>query len=227
MNSRSLNSPSKALLRKWGGELAARRADSKVRFSRWCVVATGLFVAFVHLAAAETPVPNGVASSESGTSGAASVIRIKAGVKKPVTDVEGNVWLPDQGFTGGVIADRDVITTVSNTTSPALYRSERYGVTSFSRSVPNGKYLVRIHFAEMYPRITGPGQRIFTFEVEGHSYPDFDIWALAGGPRRAYVVSTHVEVKDGKLDITFTPRIQYTTINGVEIVPETGSFGGT
>lgn len=149
-------------------------------------------------------------------------IRIKAGIKKPFTDDEGNDWLPDQGFTAGVIADRDVITPISNTKTPNLYRSEHYGMTAFARSVPNGRYEIRLHFAEMYEKITGPGQRVFSFTVEGREFKDLDIWAAAGGSRRALIETVVVDVKDGKLDITFVGKVQYPVISAIEIIPIEG-----
>jgi hypothetical protein len=157
--------------------------------------------------------------ADSSSAGKAPVIRIKAGVRKPFTDADGNLWLADQGFVGGVIADRDVITSVANTTAPEIYRSERYDMSSFSYPVPNGKYVVRLHFAEMYDPVTGPGKRLFSFNVEGHEYENFDIWKVAGGARRAYIEAVSVEITDGRLDITFTKKRQYPVINAIEIVP--------
>lgn len=155
----------------------------------------------------------------SPSAGKAQVIRIKAGVRRPFTDADGNLWLADQGFVGGVIADRDVITSVANTTCPGIYRSERYNMKSFSYPVPNGKYVVRLHFAEMYDLVTGPGKRLFSFNVEGHEYDNFDIWQVAGGSRRAHIETVNVEITDENLDITFTRNLQYPVINAIEIVP--------
>ena len=91
---------------------------------------------------------------------------------------------------------------------------------SFSTPVANGKYLVKLHFAECYDGITGTGQRVFSFNVQGHVFKDFDVWAKAGGPFTAYVESVPVEVTDGKLTITFTPSIENPQINGIEILPQ-------
>lgn len=59
-------------------------------------------------------------------------------------------------------------------------------MTHFSQVLPNGKYMVKLHFAETYQGITGPGQRVFSFNVEGHEFKDFDVWVKAGGDLRAY-----------------------------------------
>jgi len=146
-------------------------------------------------------------------------VRIKAGgPATATTDAEGNVWQPYQGFTDGdtfELSDAQI----ANTKTPELYRTERYSMTAFSYPVPNGKYTVKLHFAEVYDGITGPGMRVFSFNVEGKEFKDFDIWVKAGGPNKAYVESVDVEVTDGKLDITFTPKEENPKINGIEILP--------
>jgi alpha-galactosidase len=147
------------------------------------------------------------------------VIRIKAGVESPFTDAEGNVWQADHGFADGDTAQRDEDLPIANTKTPGLYRSERYGMTSFSLPLANGKYTVRLYFAETFDEITGPGQRVFSFNVAGHEFKDFDVFAKAGGAQRAWVVSVPVVVTGGKLDITFTPNIENPEINGIEILP--------
>jgi hypothetical protein len=146
-------------------------------------------------------------------------IRIKAGLFSAFTDSAGNVWLPDQGFADGETTDRPDDMQIANTKDPALYRTERYSMTAFSYPVPNGKYLVKLHFAETYDGITGPGGRVFSFKVEGQEFKDFDIWVKAGGAQRAYIETVNVEVTDGKLDITFTAQEENPAINGIEILP--------
>ena len=146
-------------------------------------------------------------------------VRIKAGSSSPITDAEGNLWLADQGFGGGETAERSDHLAIANTESPALYQAERYGMTSFAYPVPNGKYIVKLHFAETYDAIKGPGQRVFTFIVEGHQFKDFDVWAKAGGAQRACIETVDVEVTDGELNINFIPQTENPEINGIEILP--------
>ena len=145
-------------------------------------------------------------------------VRIKAGATEQMKDSAGNVWLPDQGFADGqtyAVADA----AITNTTDVALYRTERYSMTAYKFEVPKGKYTVKLHFAEVYSGITGPGMRVFTFNVQGHEFKDFDIWAKAGGFGKAYVESVNVDVTDGKLNITFTPNLENPKICGIEILP--------
>jgi hypothetical protein len=145
-------------------------------------------------------------------------VRIKAGVTDKMTDSAGNVWLADQGFGDGqtyAVTNAEV----ANTKDPALYRTERYSMTAYAFSVPNGKYKVKLHFTEVYSGITGPGGRIFSFTVQGRVFKDFDIWVKAGGPNKAYVESVDVDVTDGKLNLTFTPNVENPKICGIEILP--------
>ena len=147
-------------------------------------------------------------------------VRIKAGVTEEMKDSAGNVWLADQGFADG---QTYAVTNaaVTNTPNPALYRTERYSMTAYNFLVPNGKYTVKLHFAEVYSGITGPGMRVFSFNVQGHEFKDFDIWVKAGGFSKAYVESADVEVTGGKLNITFTPNVENPKVNAIEILPRT------
>ncbi len=150
---------------------------------------------------------------------APTTVRIKAGSSTPMTDSSGNNWLADQGFDGGDTVSRADDLEIANTKDPALYRSEHYSMTAFSYKVPNGKYVVKLHFAETFEGIEGPGQRVFSFNVEGHEFKDFDVWVKAGGPRRAYIETVPVDITDGKLDITFESKVENPEINGIEIIP--------
>jgi hypothetical protein len=170
-------------------------------------------------APAVTPTPAAVAPPAIGLAPVPPPVRIKAGPSDSFTDAEGNVWLPEQGFADGDTVDRGNDVQIANTKTPAIYRSERYSMTSFSYPVPNGKYTVKLHFAETFDGITGPGERVFSFNVEGHEFKDFDVFVKAGGALRAYVETVNVEITDGKLDITFTPNVENPQINGIEILP--------
>jgi alpha-galactosidase len=147
------------------------------------------------------------------------IIRIKAGVTVPFTDADGNVWLPDQGFADGETEHRDENLPIANTKNPALYRTERWGMTSFSYPLPNGKYTVKLHFAETYEELNTPGTRVFSYNVAGHEFKDFDVFVKSGGLQHAYVESVPVDITGGKLDITFTANVQNPEINGIEIIP--------
>ncbi|HUC85598.1 MAG TPA: malectin [Candidatus Acidoferrales bacterium] len=147
-------------------------------------------------------------------------IRIKAGSSEPFKDSSGNVWQAELGFSGGNVIDRDAGTSIANTKDAGLFLSEHYGMDSFLCSVPNGKYTAKLYFAETFDGITGPGQRVFSFNVQGHEFKDFDVWVKAGGPNRAYVETVPVEITDGTFKITFTSNVENPEINAIELVPQ-------
>ena len=111
-------------------------------------------------------------------------------------------------------------TGVTGTKDPGLFSSEHFSMTAFSCKIPNGKYLAKLYFAETYEGITAPGQRVFSFNVQGQEFKDFDIWVKAGGPKRAYVETVPVEVTNGEFRIVFTPKVENPAINAIEILPQ-------
>ena len=145
-------------------------------------------------------------------------VRIKAGPGETFKDADGNVWLPEQGFADGETTERPELK-IENTKTPVIYLSEKYSMTGFSYPVPNGKYIVKLHFCETYEGITGPGERVFSFNVQGHEFKDFDIWAKSGGFLRPYIEVVPIEVTTGKVTISFTPQVENPQINGIEILP--------
>jgi enterochelin esterase family protein len=163
-----------------------------------------------------------------GTSAAApasdaKTLRIKAGQSTPFTDSSGNVWLPEQGFEGGATVDRDAATVIANTKDPGLFLNEHYSMDSFSCKLPNGRYLAKLYFAETFDGITGPGQRVFSYNVQGREFKDFDVWVKAGGPNRACIESVPVEVTNGEFRIVFTSQVENPEINAIEITPQTAA----
>jgi alcohol dehydrogenase (cytochrome c) len=169
-----------------------------------------LLLAVSAAAAAETAKP-----ADAGK----AVIRINAGAAAESKDAEGNTWLADQGFAGGDVIERDADMKIANTKTPSIYHTEHYGMDSFSYKLPNGKYTVKLHFAETFEGVDGAGQRVFSFKIGGHEFKDFDVFVKAGGVQRAYVETVPVEITDGKLDITFTSKVENPEINGIEIIP--------
>jgi hypothetical protein len=185
------------------------------------VLAAALLPAGVALAqdAAGKASPPATASAKPAEKPAEPVaaIRIKAGVTAPHTDAAGVKWLADEGFADGDTIERPEVE-IANTKTPSLYRAERYGMTKFSRKLPNGRYTVKLYFAETYEGIEGPGQRVFSFKVEGKEFKDFDVWVKAGGALKAYVETVTVDIADGALDIEFIPKVENPEINAIEIL---------
>ena len=169
---------------------------------------------------ANKPAAQAEASAAPPPSAARPTIRVKAGATAAYTDPDGVAWLADQGFDGGDTVARDPDLAIANTKDPTMYRSERFGMAGYSFAVPNGNYTVKLHFAETYDGITGAGQRVFSFSVQGHEVKDLDLYVKAGGPNRAYIETVDAAVTNGKLDIKFTPNIENPEINAIELIPD-------
>jgi endoglucanase len=154
-------------------------------------------------------------------------IRVDAGASAPVTDAKGVHWSADTGFEGGSDMDRPDLN-VTGTPTPEIYRTERYGMDSYSFKVPNGDYLVKLHFSEDYEGITSPDDRRFTYAVKdgtakGKTIKEvkhFSPWQAAGAQYKAYVDTVPVTVTAGQITITFTPEVENPQINAIEIVPK-------
>jgi hypothetical protein len=175
-------------------------------------------------AAPTPPAANTTAESTPGAPPAVVVpanttFRLKAGSDAPFTDSTGNVWLADQGFNGGDTIQRDPDTKITGTKDPGMFMTEHYGMDAFSCKIPNGKYTANLYFCETYDGITGAGQRVFSFNVQGHEFKDFDVWVKAGGFGHPYVLTVPVEVTNGVFKIDFTSQIENPEINAIEIIP--------
>ena len=109
---------------------------------------------------------------------------------------------------------------IADTKDAGLFLSEHYSMTSFSVSVPNGKYTAKLYFAETYDGISGAGQRIFSYSVPGqHEVKDIDLFAKFGA-NHAHVDTFPVQVTDGKFTVTFTSNVENPEINAIELDPQ-------
>ena len=157
-------------------------------------------------------------------------IHVNCGGTQPYIDKAGNLWLPDEvkvpGASlkpvDGMTVERTEQYEIAGVQFPEIFQTERYSMSAYEFNLPNGKYTVRLHFAETYTGITGEGQRVFSFAVTGQlPVKDFDIFREAGGAYKAIVREYKgVAVTDGKLKIEFTANVQNPAINGIEIFAE-------
>jgi len=107
---------------------------------------------------------------------------------------------------------------ITGTSDPALYQTERYGPTlTYNIPVVNDTYTVTLYFAEIY--FDAPGQRVFNASIEGHTVlQNFDIWAVAGqfaAVQRTFVVT----VTDGVLNIVATASLNNAKFSAIQVVP--------
>lgn len=156
---------------------------------------------------------------------AETVLLINCGAEKDYTAADGRVWKTDQpfapgrwGYVGGDFVLRDT-TTIQNTADAFIYLNERYSLTGYRIPLPNGKYTVKLHFAETFDELYGEGERVFTVKIDDQPVlTDFDPFKEAGKKYTAVVKTIPVEVKNGELTITFESQSQSPIINGIEIL---------
>ena len=92
------------------------------------------------------------------------------------------MWNADTGSSGGTTYATSGA--IQNTTTPALYQTERFGNFQYQFSVPNGNYTVTLKFAEIY--FSTAGSRIFNVAIDGAQVlTNFDIISQAGAPNTA------------------------------------------
>jgi len=148
---------------------------------------------------------------------------VNCGAALGYTDPSGNGWFPDREYTagswghvGGDIVERASID-ITGTSTPQIYRTELYGASAYKFALPDGKYQVRLHFAETY---AASSVRVYDVAVNGKTVlTDFDPFKAAGGQNKAYVKEWQTQVTNGNLVIKFIPQKDSTpTINGIEIM---------
>lgn len=155
-----------------------------------------------------------------------AVLRVNCGAGEAYVDQAGNEWLADQyldedgrwGAVDGMTVDRGDLG-MAGTENPKVYETERYSMTAYKFKLIDGKYRVRLHFAETYEGITGPGMRVFAVTINGQTLmDDFDPYTDGGGLNKPIVKeSRNVEVVGGQLVVGFLSDIQNPEINGIEI----------
>jgi len=152
-------------------------------------------------------------------------IRIVAG-SNPYKDPEGNVWLPDQYVIGGRPGQSAKVDKNQRT---GLYSSHRVGNFRYTLPVvPLEKYRVRLYFQEPWfgkenVGIGGPGSRVFDVWCNGVVLlKDFDILKEAGTNPVVKTFDNVEATTQGKIELRFSPVLNYPLINAIEVVAEPG-----
>ncbi len=158
---------------------------------------------------------------------AAYVKRINCGTTSPdslFVDSRGYTFIPDEaytaqneaGYVGGFPQGPPAIwKPVGGTPDPGLYLSTRANWSEYRFDVPNGTYIVRLRFADLFSH--GPNQRILALSIEGQSVlPSLDIYAKV---RDYYAIdyTFPVTVSDGQLNVTASIVLRLTQLNAIEV----------
>ena len=139
---------------------------------------------------------------------------------------DGTAWAADRFYSWGQPdrADPDEAPpAVAGTDNPELYRSNRWFYDNSRSSwyqipVPNGAYMLRLHFAEIDPEFAEPGSRKFDIDVESAPLErGFDLVAEIGFAT-AFVIEAEVEVRDGWFDVFPHHPHNRAFVCGLEIV---------
>ncbi|MCH6257217.1 malectin domain-containing carbohydrate-binding protein [Puniceicoccaceae bacterium K14] len=147
-------------------------------------------------------------------------LRINTGGNE-YTDSLGRIWSADFGFNTG--STFEVSSEITGTENDSIYQSERYDLSSspeleYALDVPNSRYLVNLHFAEIFVGTMFENARVFSVSVEGVlEAENIDIFE-AVGPETAYVVSIPTTVTDEQLNVEFIHGIESPKISGIEVI---------
>jgi hypothetical protein len=151
----------------------------------------------------------------------AGSIFVRSGISTSYTDPSGNVWVGDEDYSGGTVAT-PVTHAISNTTTQALYQTERF--SNFAYTFPGlpvgASYVVTLKFAETY--WTAAGKRIFNVVLNGTPVlSNFDIFADAGGEYIADDKTFTTTVNSsGQIVIQFDDgSADYAKVDAIELVP--------
>ncbi|MET0448069.1 MAG: malectin domain-containing carbohydrate-binding protein [Aeromicrobium sp.] len=154
-------------------------------------------------------------------------LRFNAG--GPAITVNGVTWAADPaiGTTGYRSYTNPAVTQINGTTDDALYfstRSDNSANWGYDIPVPNGTYLVRLHFVEVYygaPN-SGPNNvnaRRFHINIENGQTGRQNYSILQDvGPVTLDIEQFTATVTDGKVDIDFSATANQPQINAFEII---------
>lgn len=163
-----------------------------------------------------TPPPAGVGGSDAGSGNQGRVIVRQAASWSDVKDSAGNTWTRRGDFDSLMTSTELARTGVTGTADQALYAQQVFGLRSYTKAVPNGRYRVTVFMAEDW--FTKPGERVFDITAEGSTVSaGVDLVARTGGKGRATSVSADVDVRDGRLDLGFVPIKDRAIVAGVQI----------
>jgi methionine-rich copper-binding protein CopC len=153
------------------------------------------------------------------TVGTGVTTRVDAGSTTPYTATNGNVFSADTGFVGGTA--RTVTNTITGTTDPTLYKTERNGTWQYSIPVPNGTYDLKLHFVELTN--TACNTRVFSVDVLNTTLANdisgLDIFCEVGANKPDVKTLTNVPVLGRSMRLKAVVSVGTPEIAAIEIIP--------
>lgn len=141
-----------------------------------------------------------------------AVVAVNAGGAELI-DSDGQRFVEDSGFTGGKSVS--LSSAVAETTDDTLFATVRQGKSfSFSARVPNGKYTLKLLFAD-----DGATTRRFTVTAEDQKI--ISGWTIIGsaGVSTALVRKFNVDVRDGRMSLGFEASRGVAAVSGIVLTP--------
>lgn len=160
-----------------------------------------------------------------GNRGKMLPVRIRCSNRSYV-DREGRLWKADRYFSGGRIAERP-----DEIQAPGFggFSSYRTGNFNYAIPVPDGRYQIRLLFAEpVFGRELSPGngagRRVFDIYCNGRTVVSgLDIFREAGGAYRVIEKTLRNVTPDaqGKILLLFVPVKNYPVLLAIQVVDQT------
>ncbi len=158
-----------------------------------------------------------------------NVVRINAGAEED-NMFGGYLFYSDRYYSSNTKSFYNTgIADIAETNFDDLYRSERVSQNeledfSYQIPIPNGSYVVYLHFAEIWwgavgGDMDGPGKRVFNVNLEGNPIMrDFDL-NQEKGTMTAIYKKIEVTVTDNQLNLDFSASEDKPTISAIEVLP--------
>jgi beta-glucanase (GH16 family) len=132
------------------------------------------------------------------------------------TSVDGIKYNPDERYT--TVTTRQISASINATFDPKLYQSERFGNQFvYKHTLPNGRYHLRLHFAENV--YNAAGKRKFSVSAENKVIVDsLDVFSMSGNINTAYSLTIpNIEVTDGEMNIEFTGLVDTAILSALVV----------
>lgn len=146
------------------------------------------------------------------------------------TDDFDNFWLADReygsttgyGFVDFINVESEPIggpgVAVSGTVYDRSFGQAREGLDAYQVNLQNGKYDVKLYFAEVSGQTTAAGQRVLDVYIEGAKILDgYDIYDAVGPQAASSKLIQDVAVADGQLTIQFVTQLGLSVLSGVHV----------